>query len=729
MARTFIWENTGPDTVVWDGLTDSRELAPDGKYSFGLTSTDRAGNTFTFSVDGIELNTVETPVAVARDQQFISPNGDGVQDTVALDLTAEGEVDILSWEVVVYDDSGSPARTYSGAANPPDQVVFDGKDDGGDIVDQGDYRAVFSLAYRNGNNPNASASFHIDTTEPAITVDIDNRRFSPNDDGIRDTVSISLKSNEIVTWAGAITDSSGAVMLPIDSGKTTSLIVWYGDGPSGAIQEDGTYYFQADFTDRAGNTHTTPREGFVIDLTPPNVTFSVDKDYFSPDEDGIKDTLTASFTSDESVRGYLTILDSAGRDVGTLGGFGRAYQPISGSFEYVWNGISGSGLYIPDGTYGVKSVYEDLAGNRVTLSEATFTVDTRDVRVSLDAPKGFSPNGDGIKDIITIDVDALFFDSVESWKASYTDATGTVMHAQEGTGTLPSLLEWNGSMQYASDVTTPEGRYSVELDVTYMKGNVVSVSSNPFFVDITPPAVSLRATSDPFTKVGDSSMEGDLFITLQIEDAHDVADWSLDVLTPSNDIVRSFTGTGDLEDQVIWKGEGARVSQVPIAEWVVLRVSVVDEVGNETIFEQSVPLELLVVRRDGKLYLLVPNVIFGAYQHALDSRGDEMYQRNVASIQRVKQIFDKYPDYDLELEGHALNIYRGDVEREAAEEEVLVPLTKRRAHTVRDALVENGMDSGRIETNSYGGSQPIVDVHDPEERWKNRRVEFVMVRQ
>ena len=169
------------------------------------------------------------------------------------------------------------------------------------------------------------------------------------------------------------------------------------------------------------------------------------------------------------------------------------------------------------------------------------------------------------------------------------------------------------------------------------------------------------------------------------------------------------------------------MSPIPISEMVILRVVVMDEVGNRAVFEQTVPLDLLVVRRDGKLYLLVPNVIFGAYEYSLDSRGDEMYARNLASIKRVKQIFDKYTNFDLQLEGHALNIYGEDPERYAEEEEVLMPLTQRRATTVLEALVDEGMARRRIKTSWYGGTQPIIDPDDRENRWKNRRVEFIML--
>lgn len=103
-----------------------------------------------------------------------------------------------------------------------------------------------------------------------------------------------------------------------------------------------------------------------------------------------------------------------------------------------------------------------------------------------------------------------------------------------------------------------------------------------------------------------------------------------------------------------------------------------------------------------------------------------MLTRNNQTIDRVVGIYDRYPSYDLILEGHALNIYRG-TGREAREEAILQPLTERRAATVKNALVDQGMSEEKIETQAFGGRFPNADVTDRSLWWKVRRVEFVMV--
>ncbi len=732
-VRTYTWTESAPETIVWDGTDDAGEQVPDGLYRYEIESTDRAGNRFSDQTETFEIDTTDTRVSVTLDKGFISPNGDGVQDTLTVGLSQVVEEGILEWSLVIDDGEANVLRRYGESVerpdtvDPPETVEFDGMTSRGNPLQGGSYRALYTLKYRNGNVVYASEPFIVDLTKPDITVSISEPIISPNGDGRKDRTEITFKSNEIVTWTGEIVDSAGDTVIATDSTRTTSLIVWDGRNETGEVVPDGSYEIQARFTDRAGNTlEITPRE-IVVDTTPPEVSFRLDKSYFSPDGDGIKDTIRATFTANEPVRGMLTLYDSAGRDMGTVGGFGRAYQYVEGEFSYEWNGISGSGLYVPDGEYTVGSTFEDRAGNRTELERKTIIVDTREIEVELrTAAKGFSPNDDGRNDTITVDIDATVYDTVVSWNLAFVDGSGKKMRDLTGEGTLPEEYTWDGSMQFAdADVKASEGFYTARLRAEYRKGDRIESVSNSFFLDVTPPAVNVQATADPFART-DGHMEGDLFITLQIVDAHEVADWSLDVVTPENEIVRSFTGTGDLRDQIVWKTDAEPITSVPLADRMVVKVNVIDEVGNSATFEQAVPLDILVIKRDGKLHLMVPNIIFGAYRYALDSRGEAQYQANIDSIEKVIDIYNRYPRFRLLLEGHALNIYRGE-ERENEEEDILVPLTENRAKTVRYELIERGMEEDRVEIEWFGGTRPIADVTDVEVRWKNRRVEFIML--
>ena len=77
------------------------------------------------------------------------------------------------------------------------------------------------------------------------------------------------------------------------------------------------------------------------------------------------------------------------------------------------------------------------------------------------------------------------------------------------------------------------------------------------------------------------------------------------------------------------------------------------------------------------------------------------------------------PKIKIEIYGHTDNV--GDVNSNMA-------LSTDRAFTVRDILVEKGIDEKRLVAfKGFGSSKPIADNSTEDGRSKNRRTEFVVV--
>jgi len=70
-VKSYSWSNSSPQTIVWDGVGDSASLAADGVYSYSISTTDRSGNSFSYSFDDIELDTTPTTVSLEFDEVFI----------------------------------------------------------------------------------------------------------------------------------------------------------------------------------------------------------------------------------------------------------------------------------------------------------------------------------------------------------------------------------------------------------------------------------------------------------------------------------------------------------------------------------------------------------------------------------------------------------------------------------------------------------------------------------
>ena len=78
------------------------------------------------------------------------------------------------------------------------------------------------------------------------------------------------------------------------------------------------------------------------------------------------------------------------------------------------------------------------------------------------------------------------------------------------------------------------------------------------------------------------------------------------------------------------------------------------------------------------------------------------------------------PTLEIRIEGHTDNI--GD-------ELSLINLSEQRAATVRDYLVNHGIDSKRIQIIGLGASHPINENTTEKGREKNRRVEIKIIKQ
>lgn len=84
-----------------------------------------------------------------------------------------------------------------------------------------------------------------------------------------------------------------------------------------------------------------------------------------------------------------------------------------------------------------------------------------------------------------------------------------------------------------------------------------------------------------------------------------------------------------------------------------------------------------------------------------------------AEIARVSTVFNKYPQTRLRVEGHT------DTK---GTEEYNQQLSERRANSVKNALIQQGVDAQRISIVGYGESQPISS-----DDAANRRVNIVII--
>ncbi len=90
----------------------------------------------------------------------------------------------------------------------------------------------------------------------------------------------------------------------------------------------------------------------------------------------------------------------------------------------------------------------------------------------------------------------------------------------------------------------------------------------------------------------------------------------------------------------------------------------------------------------------------------------------IETIKKIANILKKYPNIKMEIGGHTDS--DGDAEYNKK-------LSQERVDMVKKALVEFGLNGDRFITKGYGESKPLVPNDTPENKAKNRRVEFKVI--
>ena len=219
--------------------------------------------------------------------------------------------------------------------------------------------------------------------------------FSPNGDGVRDTVQLHAGLSSSDAWTITLSDASGAVVTRFSGTGPAASAVWNGRDAAGERVPDGTYV--ASFAASDANGTARPAKAAVrIDTVSPQITdLTASPTVISPNGDRFADSAALDFGLSERSGVGLTVLDAKGTVVRTV----AAVTEAAGNGRLVWDGkVSSGGALVaaPDGAYQVVLRATDAAGNHSTASVAVTVDDTLGhPRLS---PIWISPNGDGVHD-------------------------------------------------------------------------------------------------------------------------------------------------------------------------------------------------------------------------------------------------------------------------------------------------------------------------------------------
>jgi gliding motility-associated-like protein len=180
-----------PISIAWDGTDTEGKIVPDGLYTCRLETKEwgrlPAKSEWTPTLVDNTLPKAEIIITTGA----FSPNGDGIDDTVTLQLKAQDANEIRSWMVEIYNRQGKLAKTFKAEEPPPQSIVWDGKDDYYKAtVPAGGYRVklvVYDVAWNKGTS--SSKKLNVEMPLPKLGKGI---KVEEEERGLKITFSVKV---------------------------------------------------------------------------------------------------------------------------------------------------------------------------------------------------------------------------------------------------------------------------------------------------------------------------------------------------------------------------------------------------------------------------------------------------------------------------------------------------------------------------------------------------------
>ncbi len=744
-----------PNLFVWDGTvgesTDAdRPVAPEGEYRLSLTGFDRAGNSATEvhpTAVTLSLQESDLVLRVSDGNNAFSPNASGRRDTILIDISVSERGLVDSWNLDILS-RGQAVRSESGRGAPPEEWLFDGRRQDGSLLPDGTVQARLRTRLISGiTNESAPLDLIIDTaapeagftvrTEPAPTEQGQPLVFGAGD---KQAIAGTLRFDRDVSWmftlsvdGSALAEGSLEEFLELvqqtpspvagQPNRAEVALAWEGQALlEPGMAPDGLYELVLTAEDRAGNVGTTRPLRVILDSRTPDITLDVDGRYISPVSQSPLSELVfrTTYGAPERIEQFLfEVRDSRDRVVRSE----YRRQPFD---TFRWNGLTNGGTVVADGEYTARlQVIWQNGHSALVTGVGPFIVDRTPPRVEVLTVnhRQFSPDGDGERDTVTITQRVTPGDN---WIGEIRSADGEVILTREYRDQVRNLV-WDG--RGADGEVVPDGEYQYVLMAEDAAGNrtresiVLLVDTRPFV-----PELNLTVTPQPFSPDGDG-IDDRARIGIEVVSQLPIVRWDLQILDPRGRPFRRFSGSGTPPTQIVWDGLSDRGELVQSAMDYPVRMTARDQRNGEIIGDASISTDILVMREGDRLRIRISSINFAGNTADMFLSDRDQLESNLSTLRRLAQILERYPDDAIVVEGHAAHVYLESAESIAREQrDELLPLSRDRSEEVMKALMILGIDRDRMTIEAYGGLRPVVPHENAEERWKNRRVEFLLDR-
>jgi len=244
-----------------------------------------------------------------------------------------------------------------------------------------------------------------------------------------------------------------------------------------------------------------------------------------------------------------------------------------------------------------------------------------------------------------------------------------------------------------------------------------------------PPVLDVTLSHERFSLFSSPSDEL-LGINIQLTAEAPIRDWQVQILEPRSPhlLFHEWSGYGEPPQYVLWNGRNNSGEFALSASVYPLRVTVTDENENYAVFERDINVDIIVIREPNSMRILVPSLTFAPNSASMTAGlSPGVIAHNEYVLQIVAAALNRLGNYRVRIDGHNDFSYgvAANVQRPPQQ---LLPLSRQRAGTVFNSLVRLGVTQTRLSTMGMSSAHPLASFENIENRWKNDRVEFVLLR-
>lgn len=251
------------------------------------------------------------------------------------------------------------------------------------------------------------------------------------------------------------------------------------------------------------------------------------------------------------------------------------------------------------------------------------------------------------------------------------------------------------------------------------------------------PKISVGISPQYFSPDGDGEYD-ELFVMAKAECESPIKSWSFVIEDPAT--LKPFwstSGTDSIPAKITWNGLSSRGEVVQSATDYPYEFTVTDSSNLSATVKGFVKVDVLVIRDGERIKMQVPSIIFRSdaadfkttaeleqnpnYDGKTKGLDQRTLENNVKVLSRISEILKKFREYNVTIEGNANNLSGSQTE----EDEVRL-LSEQRAEYVRNWLIKDGVSSSNLKAVGNGSKNPATLSTALEDRWKNRRVEFIL---